>query len=115
MGRAKIVLDTTCKFPRGSHERIWYGMAEGAALLADHSHFVARDFRDGHEILCLPRKPIGRGELDHLRGLIEEPRRLQRIAEAAAPIYAAKHRWKERARLIDAAINGAPQARAARS
>jgi hypothetical protein len=55
MGRSKVVLNTTSKFPAGSHERIWFAMAEGAVALTDPSSFLAGDFTEGREILYLPK------------------------------------------------------------
>lgn len=106
MGRSRIVLDTTCKFPAGSHERIWYGMAEGAVLLTDRSSFVAGDFRDREEILFLPKQRLEPGALDHLSGFLDRPAALQRIADAAAPRYAAAHTWKHRIELVHHLVNG---------
>jgi hypothetical protein len=106
MGRSKIVLDTTCKFPAGSHERIWYGMAQGAVLLTDRSSFVARDFRDREEILLLPKERIAPGALDDLRGLLDDAAGLQRIAGGAAVKYAAGHTWKQRITLVHDLVNG---------
>jgi hypothetical protein len=96
MGRSKIVLDTSCKFPEGEHERIWFGMAEGAVVMTDPSLYVARDFRDGAEILYLPKRQVARPDLAPVRGLLDDDARLQSIADAAAPIYARDHTWKQR-------------------
>ena len=74
MARSKIVLDATSKFPHGAHERIWYGMAEGAAILTDRSTYMEQDFTHGADILFLPLGAISPRELadvprflDHLR------------------------------------------------
>jgi hypothetical protein len=105
MGRSKLVLDTTCKFPQGSHERIWFGMAQGTVLLADRSAFLEQDFADRRDILYLPKgKPTGLAEL---RGMLEAPAVLQEIAERAALTYRLKHCWKDRVGIIADALFGA--------
>jgi len=107
MGRAKLVLDTTCKFPQGSHERIWFAMAQGTNLLCDRSSFMERDFADRRDILYLPKRPLGAADLDDLRGWLETPSRLQEMAERASLIYRRKHRWKDRVSIILDAVSGA--------
>ncbi len=102
--RAKIVLNTTNKFPCGAHERIWYGMAEGAAILTDPSSFLDRDFVDGDTMLFLPRGGITSGSLDRVAALLDRPDRLAELAAAADPVYWKGHTWASRARVIDAAI-----------
>jgi len=96
MRDARIVLNTTNKFPRGAHERIWYAMAESSVVLTDCSSYMAADFVDGREILYLPEGRNLTGQLDYLPDLINSPQRLEEIASAALPIYAAKHCWKAR-------------------
>ena len=112
MGRSKLVLDTTCKFPQGSHERIWFAMAQGTVLLTDRSSFMERDFADRRDILYLPKRNPA-GELAELRALIEAPAALQEIAARAALTYRAKHRWKDRVAIIADAVSGAASPRAA--
>lgn len=104
IGRAKIVLNVTGKFPQGSHERIWYAMAENAAVLTDQSRFMARDFADGETIRYLPLGAVMPEHLADLLALCADTARLQAQADAARDIYRAKHTWKERARLIIAAV-----------
>lgn len=100
MRRARIVLNMTGKFPSGSHERIWYAMAEGAVVLTDFSVFMQETFTDGETILYLPRKHLDGGDLAALAALAREPRRLDRMAEAATTLYDAHHTWRKRASLL---------------
>lgn len=100
MGRARIVLNSVTVFPDGSHERVWYGMAAGAAVLTDRGAFVAADFADRHSILFWPKPAAA------VADLLGDTGRLQAIADAARPIYAARHTWRSRARLLDLALNG---------
>jgi hypothetical protein len=100
MGRARIVLNVTGKFPAGSHERIWYGMAEGAVVLTDPSIFMRKTFSDGETVIYLPRKRIGPQDLAPLVALADEPRRLDQMSEAATALYVAHHTWRKRASML---------------
>jgi hypothetical protein len=100
MRRARIVLNMTGKFPSGSHERIWYAMAEGAVVLTDFSVFMQETFTDGEAILYLPRKHLYAEDLAPLAALAREDRRLDRMAEAAVTLYGAHHTWRKRAPLL---------------
>jgi len=97
MGRSKIVLNVTAKFPRGSHERIWFGMAEGAAILTEKTVMLNPDFQHGESILYLPQHRLQPGDLDFLAGLLQQPARLQQMAERAGERYRDAHTWKQRA------------------
>src|SRR6202012_4744155 len=100
MARSRIVLNSTNKFPDGSHERIWYGMAEGAAVLTDASRYLERYFTHGRDILYLPRH----GDLTEIAAevtsLLAAPRRLDQLVEAARPVYAAHHTWRTRLEIL---------------
>ena len=96
MGNSRIVLNTTCKFPEGAHERLWYGLAEGALPLTDPSTYVARDFAEDETMLYLPAGG-GIGDLpERLADLLSHPGRLDRNVEGARAIYAARHTWRRR-------------------
>jgi hypothetical protein len=100
MGRTRIVLNMTGKFPCGSHERIWYAMAEGAVVLTDFSVFMQETFTDGETIRYLPRKPLDAEDFRPLAALARDPGRLDRMAEAATTLYRARHTWRTRASLL---------------
>ena len=98
MGRSRVVLNSVSVFRAGSHERIWYGMANGAVIVTDPSSYVAEDFTYGRHLL-----DIGVAGQDHgqgLRDLLEQPRALQDMADAARPIYQRRHTWYQRADFI---------------
>lgn len=103
MRRSKIVLNVTPKFPDGSHERIWYGMANGAVILTSYSNFLAETFVDGESIIFLPTDMSGLK--DHVSGLLEDHHKLDGIAAAAMDAYRGAHTWRERVKIIDAALN----------
>lgn len=105
MGRAKLVLNTTSKFPSGSHERIWFGMAEGAAILTDRSSFLDGQFEHLADMLFLPQGLLAAGALDYLADLLHDGPRLDAITDRAAALYRGNHTWTQRVALIDEALN----------
>ncbi len=104
MANSKILLNSVTVFPQGSHERIWYGMAAGAAVITDPSTFVAEDFTDRENIMFWPSDPADSAPM--VACALADPGRLDEMAAAAAPLYAAKHTWASRASIIDRALNG---------
>ncbi|CAA7626116.1 glycosyltransferase [Magnetospirillum sp. SS-4] len=100
--RSRLLINITQKFPRGSHERIWYGMASGTALVTNQSSFVAGDFTHGESILFY-QDPRQVGELV---AWALEGDRAAALAAAALPVYQAAHTWEERAERILAAMSG---------
>jgi hypothetical protein len=107
MGNARIVLNTTAKFPFGSHERIWYAMAEGALVLTDNSAFMKQDFADGENILYLPQKRIEKNDLAPLTALARDHATLARMTEGASIHYRERHTWKKRAPFLVEAMRAA--------
>ena len=104
MARSRIVLNCTNKFPDGAHERIWYGMAEGAAVLTDASRYLERDFVHGRDILYLPRHSDIDETIEEVTGLLADLPRLGRLIEASRPIYAAGHTWRSRLETLFALV-----------
>ncbi len=102
--KARVVLNATSKFPAGSHERIWYGMAEGAVVLTDISVFMQQDFRDRENILYLPQRHFAPGDLDDIGATIKDVARLKEIADDARSVYEARHSWTKRAPLLAKAM-----------
>lgn len=100
MAHSRIVLNVTAKFPRGSHERVWFGMAEGAVVLTEKTTMLSEDFQHENNILYLPQQRLEPGHLDSLVGLTRQPTLLQRIAERAREPYRLAHTWKQRAELV---------------
>lgn len=104
MARSRIVLNCTNKFPDGAHERIWYGMAEGAAIVTDASRYLESDFVHGRDILYLPRHDDLRDIVAEITRLLDSPPRLKRMADAARPVYAAHHTWRSRLETLFALV-----------
>jgi hypothetical protein len=107
MERARIVLNTTMKFPAGSHERIWYAMAAGAVVLTDYSAFMKCDFCDGESILYLPQKHIEPRNLAPVAETIADTTKLARMAQSALTNYQRRHTWAKRAPLLIEAMRAA--------
>lgn len=101
MQRSKIVLNISQKFAHGSHERIWYGMACGAAIITNRSTFVEQSFSHDENILYYDH-PAQVGDL--VQHAIQGGT-ARRLAEAALPIYLQGHTWRERASRILPAMN----------
>lgn len=97
-GDAKIVLNVTPKFLDGSHERIFYGMAAGAAVATDANAYLAEFFAPKHDILYLPGTPEAAAAF--LDEVAADDALLQTLADNAAPIYARNHTWAARARIL---------------
>jgi glycosyltransferase involved in cell wall biosynthesis len=97
MRRSRIVLNATSKFPAGSHDRIWFAMAEGAVVLTDVSLFMQQDFRDGESILYLPQKRLEPEDLEAAAATAKDARSLARLADRAGAIYRDRHTWTRRA------------------
>ena len=102
MRRARVVLNATSKFPAGSHERIWYGIAAGAAVLTDLSVFMKQDFVDRENIFYLPQRRLAAGDIS---AVIKDNARLDAIADRARTVYAARHSWMKRAPLLAEALH----------
>jgi hypothetical protein len=107
MRNARIVLNTTAKFPLGSHERIWYAMAEGALVLTDGSAFMKQDFADHENILYLPQKRLATADLAPLAALARDHVTLTRMTEDATLNYRERHTWKKRVPFLVEAMRAA--------
>ncbi|HEY3917803.1 MAG TPA: glycosyltransferase [Stellaceae bacterium] len=107
MRHTRIVLNTTAKFPLGSHERIWYAMAEGALVLTDSSVFVKQDFADGENILYLPQKHLEKSDLESLTSLAHDDAELARMTDSASARYRERHSWEKRAPYLVEAMRAA--------
>ncbi len=108
--QSKISLNISHKFPDGSHERIWYGMANCCAILTNSTPYLKEYFVDQQSMLFYERWNLD-GKL-----ILEcsESGKTGDIAAAALPVYRAHHTWSHRARTILRAMNAVwPDARPA--
>lgn len=99
MSDTKLVLNTMTWFKDGTHDRVFNGMLAGAGVVSDTSIYMEEKFTDGEEIAFFTLPEIGR--LPALvRGLLEEPQRLERMAAAGCEKAQREHTWEERAKRI---------------
>jgi hypothetical protein len=100
--RSRIVLNSVTVFPAGSHERVWYGMALGAAACTDRSTFIEETLDWGTHVLSLDEAVASGGE--SLADRLAAAGGVLNCARAARDIYAAHHGWRQRARIIHRAM-----------
>ncbi|MDX1738646.1 MAG: glycosyltransferase, partial [Alphaproteobacteria bacterium] len=95
LDETQILLNPVSVFPEGSHERIWFAMARGAAVYTDHSRFVAESYTDGKNILFADYTKL-EGEADRIRHFLENPEILQDMVDKSREIYRRQHSWIHR-------------------
>lgn len=94
ISEAKISLNVMPWFKRGSHDRIYSSMLNGAVCVTDKSRYLTEHFADGELLRYYDLKA-----LEHLpsvvTGLLEHPDTMQQIADRAHE-YARRHlTWKQ--------------------
>jgi hypothetical protein len=92
LDNARVVINSIGVRPAGAHERMWYGLAAGAAIWTDPTMIVARDFPDGG-LFTIPKEPK---EIVALADAIAGQADLQDRVAHAQTIYATKHTWRAR-------------------
>ncbi len=101
--KSKICLNISHKFTDGSHERIWYGMASGCAVLTNSTPYLREYFTDDQSILYYQGCDL---DLEKICSVIRSGRTGE-IARAAWPVYRANHTWVQRAQIIAETMNQA--------
>lgn len=101
MGDAKIVLNTMTWFKDGTHERVFNGMLQGAAVVSDRS-MALQELSDGSDMLL-----FGLDEIERLpklvKGLLSNPAAAQNMADHGYERAKKHHTWAIRAQeLADA-------------
>lgn len=99
--RTRLLLNISPSFNQGGHERVFYGTAAGAVILALHSRFLAETFAGGESMAFIGQ---AEGMAGQVRGLLAAPRLLNDIARAAAAVQQQYHTFDSRAQAILAAI-----------
>jgi hypothetical protein len=102
MRRSRIVLNSVTVFPAGSHERIWYGMACGAAICTERSSFVEETLSFGPHLLSLDEAIASNGGT--LAEILSRSKGVLDVAHAVRSLYETNHTWHQRARIIDRAM-----------
>ena len=92
MDNAKIVLNTM-PFRSGGHERIFYGLSRGAAILSDFSQLIAEPAAERLGIAIFPEDPAALN--DAIAALLDHP--LDDAVATGRRWYARHHTWDHRA------------------
>lgn len=102
MRRARFVLNVCPKHLGGSHERIWYGMANGCGIVTTPSIYLDQWYVHGDNIIYTNRD----NWVNSIKFLLNEHRKFAEFVERAALIYDEHHTWEKRVTVIDRALNG---------
>ena len=96
MEDSKIVLNQLSWFKDGCCERIFNAMLQGAVCVTDDSIYLKEQFTDGEDIVFYSLSALEKlPEL--VSGLLQDPDRMQRIADCGYNNAAAHHTWAHRA------------------
>ncbi len=97
MGRSRIVLNALAKFSEGSHERVAFGMSQGAVVASDYSSYLAETFAHKESILFLPEE-VNENSLADIFELLDEKDfvTLEEIRKNGARLYEENHTYTER-------------------
>lgn len=105
MGQAKIVLNVMPWFKKGSHERVFTSMMNGALCVTDRSEYLEEVFTDKKELVFYDLQ-----EIEKLPVLIQEylnqTEKSKEIALAGKAKSEADHTWKKRGQEILDLIKG---------
>ena len=99
MKRAKIVLNAFPSFPYGGHERIFNGMAAGAAVLTNETPYMIEQFADGVDVLLYDFKNL-HGLGDRVNRCLARPDEREEIARRGRARVSLAHTWHHRAKQI---------------
>lgn len=96
MADSKIVLSTMTWFKDGTHDRVFNGMLAGAVAVTDSSVYMKEEFTDGKDIVMFELPQID-GLPATIKELLNNPERMQRIADEGFKSAVKSHTWEERA------------------
>jgi hypothetical protein len=100
--QSKILCNTIAVRPDGAHERLWYGVASGAAVVTDASALVAGDFRNGRDMFFFEKGY--RRVRDTVETMLHDTD-LDAVTTAARHIYRRRHTWNRRVSILLEAVN----------
>lgn len=100
MADAKIVVNSMPWFKNGSHERVYNGMLQGAVVVTDKSMYFSNisSMIEQVELSELAELP------SIIRGLLDNPDRMQKMADAAVEYSKNNDSWECRAKEISEAF-----------
>ncbi len=96
MENSRIVLNHLSRFKDGCCERIFNAMLQGAVCLTDDSIYLQEQFTDGDQIVFYSTADLD-GLSKTAAALLQDPGRMQRIADSGYAAAAACHTWRRRA------------------
>ena len=94
ISEAKISLNVMPWFKRGSHDRIYSSMQNGAVCVTDPSAYLTKHFTDSDMLRYYDLKNLS-ALPDIVTGLLEHPDTMQQIADRARSYASANLTWKQ--------------------
>ena len=86
-------------FKDGAHDRIFNTMLNGAVCVTDSSIFLDTILQDGENAALYSLDSLGRLP-EMIKGLLDDPMRMQRIADTGYQMAKNGHTWEHRAEEI---------------
>lgn len=109
MKQAKIVLNSGLKNVYGAHERVFSGLAAGAAVLTSSNPFLREHFTDGESILLYRHNDLALVD-DLLQHYLHDEQARQALVQAGRSLVMKHHTWDVRLRDLLPAVLPAIQA-----
>jgi glycosyltransferase involved in cell wall biosynthesis len=95
MRQSKILLNSSLKNKEGAHERIFMGLASGAAVVTNDCPFMREEFTDGEDIILYnPAKIESLNE--QVNELLRDNAHLNSIIQSGRTRVLSKHTWDHR-------------------
>lgn len=96
MKQSKIMLNSCIAIKAGGHERIFSGMAQGAALLASENNYMRETFQDNENILFYTTQNLNAVN-DKINALLIDEKKRAVIAKKGHDTVMNHHTWDHRA------------------
>lgn len=96
MKQSKIMLNSCIAIKAGGHERIYAGMAQGAALFASENSYMRETFKDNENILFYTTQNINSVN-DRINELLGDEKKRAAIAKKGHQTVMNYHTWDHRA------------------
>lgn len=93
MKQAQIVLNSSPMFKTGAHERIFYGLGSGAAVLTNHTPWIDAHYVKNEEILVFDHETTK----ESIKELLSQPEKLVQIAKKGQEKVMRQDTWDARA------------------
>lgn len=99
MQKSKIVLSSSPSFKQGAHERVFTGLASGAAVMTNNNSFLRENFKHGENIL-FHRYPEGKEVNDSINEYLNNPEKRYELISKGREIVRNNHTWDHRAAVL---------------